>query len=317
MFHAAHHTPQPPLPQHPPRETVLRELGRGVMLRAMQNDGSGGASGTEREKINTGEQRTYWNSLSPEYSRSIRISIDDFHYGPQIPGESELGLLPPSPPRPGATALELGCGGGQNSIWLARRGWKCTALDVSPAQLERATALAKRAGAEVEFGISSIEDFPETTGGRQFDLVHSSHAMEFLEHPGPSVRAMAEATVPGGLVMISTVHPIYNGMWIDGEFEDEDGGDAGSAGSGLFLTNYFRPPDDVRDDANGHAVSRAWPVSAWFDWFRRAGLTVERLLEPAATRDAPYTSDDWAAHGGQLDRIPSTIILLGRKTTGA
>ena len=103
------------------------------------------------------------------------------------------------------------------------------------------------------------------------------------------------------------------GYEVVGEFEDEAGRDAGDAGAGVFLPSYFSPPDDVRDDAFGHAVSRAWPVSAWFDWFRAAGLSVERLAEPAATTDAPYTSDDWADHGGQLDRIPSTLILLGRK----
>jgi len=96
-----------------------------------------------------------------------------------------------------------------------------------------------------------------------------------------------------------------------GEFEDEEGADAGAAGDGLFLPDYFSPPDDVRDDANGHVVSRAWPVSAWFGWFRAAGLEVTALLGPPATPDAPYTSDDWANHGGQLDRIPSTVILVG------
>ena len=45
--------------------------------------------------------------------------------------------------------------------------------------------------------------------------------------------------------------------------------------------------------------------------FRAAGLEVTALLEPPATPDAPYTSDDWANHGGQLDRIPSTVILVG------
>ena len=36
-------------------------------------------------------------------------------------------------------------------------------------------------------------------------------------------------------------------------------------------------------------------------------------LDSPAVRDAPYTSDAWADHGGQLDRIPSTLVLLGRK----
>ena len=268
---------------------------------------------TARETIRTGAQRDYWNALAGEYDAITRIREDDFHYGPQIPGERVLGLLPAFPA--GATALELGCGGAQNSLFLARRGLRCTALDVSAEQLARARARAAAAGVALELLESPIESFPAAVGpGRRFDFVHSSHALEFVEDPGAALRDMAGAAKPGGWVLVSTVHPLFNGQWIEGEFEDESGADAGSAGAGVFLPDYFRPPDDVRDDAFGHAVSRAWPVSAWFDWFRAAGLSVERLAEPAATDDAPYTSDAWADHGGQLDRIPSTLILLGRRT---
>lgn len=266
-----------------------------------------------REEIRTDAQRDYWDALSPAYAAITRIREDDFHFGPQIPGDSELRILPDLPP--GAAALELGCGGGQNSVFLAaKRGLRCTALDVSAAQLERARARAAAAGASVEFLQAPIESFEAAVGrDRRFALVHSSHALEFVEDPATAVRAMARAAEPGGWVLVSTVHPLFNGQWIEGEFEDENGADAGSAGAGLFLPDYFSPPDDVRDDAFGHAVSRAWPVSAWFGWFRDAGLSVERLAEPAAVTDAPYTSDAWADHGGQLDRIPSTLVLLGRK----
>lgn len=270
-----------------------------------------------RETIRPGEQRAYWDALAGEYAAITRIREDDFHYGPQIPGERSLRLLPDFPR--GATALELGCGGGQNSLFLATRlGLRCTALDASGEQLARARARAAAAGAAIDFVQAAIESFPAAVGSRgPFDFVHSSHALEFVEDPGAAVLAMARAAKPGGWVLVSTVHPLFNGQWIEGEFEDETGADAGSAGAGVFLADYFRPPDDVRDDAFGHAVSRAWPVSAWFDWFRAAGLSVERLAEPAATDDAPYTSDDWADHGGQLDRIPSTLVLLGRVRPGS
>ncbi len=264
-----------------------------------------------RERIRTDAQRAYWDAIAGEYRRITRISTDDFHYGPQIPGENALRLLPEF--RKGATALELGCGEGQNSIVLAKRGLRCTALDVSAKQLAVARRLAEREGVNIAFSRGSLEDFGAAVGRRKFDFVHSSHAMEFVEDPAAVVRAMARALKPGGTLMVSTVHPLYNGEWLEGEFEDENGADAGPAGSGLFLTDYFSPPDDVRDDASGHAVSRAWPVSAWFDFFRTAGLTVARMAEPAAVADSPYTSDDWADHGGQLDRIPSTIILVGMK----
>ncbi len=45
----------------------------------------------------------------------------------------------------GGAALELGCGTGDTSIYLAKRGWQVTAVDFVPSALEKARA---KAGAE-------------------------------------------------------------------------------------------------------------------------------------------------------------------------
>lgn len=38
--------------------------------------------------------------------------------------------------RPGARALDLGCGPGRNAVWLAQQGYQVDAIDLSPAALE-------------------------------------------------------------------------------------------------------------------------------------------------------------------------------------
>ena len=252
-------------------------------------------------------QQSYWNRLSGYYHEITRISVRDFHYGPQIPGERKLRLLPKI--IPGMTALELGCGAAQNSVWLAKRGVRCVAADISPQQLAHAAALIEREKVRVELLETSLEKFHLKLRGRSFDLVHSSHAMEFAVRPDLVVRRMAACLNPGGTLMVSTVHPLYNGSWVEGLVED----DSGTVYDGQFLTDYFNPPDDIRYDDYGRVISRAYPVSDWFRWFRAAGLEVTALAEPPAAVNAPYTSDDWADHGGQLDHIPSTLILVARK----
>jgi len=256
------------------------------------------------------QHRRYWNGLADHYQRTMRIATDDFHYGPQIPGERELGLLPPL--RPGDTALELGCGAAQNSLWLARQGVVCTAVDLSAAQLRHARARARAAGLRIRFLRLPIEQLPRRVH-ETFDLVHSSHALEFVEEPARCVVHMAARLRPGGTLMISTVHPLFNGQWVEQVTDDGAPG-----GMGLFLENYFSPPDDTRRRGGRVAVvSRAYPISAWFNWLRAAGLEVVRLEEPPAVSAGtipPYTNRAWDRHGGELHAIPGTLILLARKS---
>lgn len=268
-------------------------------------------------------QRAYWNGLADEYQRITRISEEDFHYGPQLPGEAQLKLLPEL--RAGMRALELGCGAAQNSVYLAKRGLDCTALDISSEQIRHAKEGAARAGVAIRFVTSPVEHFVSNVEGA-FEFIHSSHALEFVDAPQAVLKAVYEALTPGGVFVFSTVHPLYNGEWIGDEEDDacENGADFavenedGIQERGLFLTNYFSPPDDVRYDDAGNPVviSRAYPISAWFDWLRAAGFEILRFAEPKAVpydETPPYTSDAWAEPDGELLAIPGTLVFVARK----
>lgn len=254
-------------------------------------------------------QRGYWNGLATGYQAQMHITMDDFHYGPQIHGERELGLLPRF--TPDMRALELGCGAAQNSVWLARQGVECTAVDLATAQLRHARVNARKSGVKIRFLSFPIEQLSQRIRS-SFDFIHSSHAMEFVANPAVCVAQMAKRLRPGGTLMISTVHPLYNGDWVE---QMSFGGQPGEMG--IFLTNYFKPPDDVRRRGRKvEVVSRAYPLSAWFRWLRTAGLEVTHLEEPAAVPDntpAPYSNRDWAHHDGQLHATPATVIFVARR----
>ncbi len=262
-------------------------------------------------------QRLYWDNLSARYQRVMEISTDDFHYGPQIPGESRLRLLPQL--NPGMRALELGCGGGQNSVWLAKQGLTCDAFDISAEQLKHARALARREGVKISFAKGALDRWPTRFKG-PYDLIHSSHAMEFADNPADVIGRAAQALRPGGTLVISTVHPLYNGDWVEG-FDEEGGAEC----MGLFLRNYFNPPDDIRRKKGRiEVISRAYPVSSWFRWMRDAGLEVVAIEEPAELDETlpngtkakpPYTNVDWADNEGELAAIPGTLVVVARNAT--
>jgi ubiquinone/menaquinone biosynthesis C-methylase UbiE len=56
-----------------------------------------------------------------------------------------------SPALSPAAALELGCGTGDTSIYLAKQGWQVTAVDFVPAALDKARAKARVDNVGVNF----------------------------------------------------------------------------------------------------------------------------------------------------------------------
>src|SRR5436190_3089139 len=66
-------------------------------------------------------------------------------------------------------ALDVGCGEGADAIWLARRGWTVTAIDISDVAVRRARAAAELAGVTVEWlcGDALLTPFPAGS----FDLM--------------------------------------------------------------------------------------------------------------------------------------------------
>src|SRR5690606_25807973 len=70
-------------------------------------------------------------------------------------------------------ALELGCGKGDDAVWLARQGWSVTAVEISRTALDYVAANAERAGVSDRITLEQHDlsrSFPEG----QFDLVTAS-----------------------------------------------------------------------------------------------------------------------------------------------
>ena len=99
-------------------------------------------------------------------------------------------------------ALDLGCGEGADSIWLAERGWRVTAVDIAPTALERAAANAAAAGVEERVDFRR-HDLAHTFPGGDFDLVSAHYLHSPVGFPRDHVlRAAAGAVAPGGLLLV-------------------------------------------------------------------------------------------------------------------
>jgi SAM-dependent methyltransferase len=256
----------------------------------------------------------YWDQLADQYQSETRISTRDFHYGPLLPGDRELGLLPTD--LKGKTCLELGAGAAQNSIYLAAQGATCTALDISEKQLAFARQLATKRGLPltlVRGGLDELDALDLPT----FDLVHSTYALPFADDPGKVVETIARKLLnPGGTLLLTMGHPLYSGEWIELDQDER----------GLFLTDYFYPPNDTRtmEKTDSLTVARYYPISEMIDWLLDAGLHLTRFLEPRPLpiptmkeedilNRVPYDSPGWRENFDALDTVPVVAVLKATK----
>jgi len=97
-------------------------------------------------------------------------------------------------------ALDLGAGEGRNAVWLAKSGWRVTALDVSAVALARATERAVEEGVELDWIQTDWREY--RPGPSSFDL-----AIISFMHPEPDERASmfglaSGALVPGGQLFV-------------------------------------------------------------------------------------------------------------------
>jgi len=99
--------------------------------------------------------------------------------------------------------LDLGCGEGADSIWLAERGWQVTGLDVSATAIGRAQAAA--AQLTIPDGHLSwiAHDLATWTADGVFDLVSACFLHSPVEFPRTDVlRRAAGLITPGGHLLI-------------------------------------------------------------------------------------------------------------------
>ncbi len=257
----------------------------------------------------TNPNETYWEETAPDYVASTQISLTDFHYGPLLPGDSDLGLIPDDVTD--WLCLEIASGAGHNSISLARRGAICTAMDLSPAQLAVGKTLAAEQNLQVNYQLVDMDKLPPLD---TYKLIHTN-SLNFSNDPAALLSRLADALEPGGTLIASAIHPLFHGEWLEIEEGEQ----------GLFLSDYFDPEDDIRaaTESGVEIHSRSYPISQLFTWIREAGLTVDALLEPAAVNvsdcpdkapeSVPYYSKEWAEWYGQLSKMPVMCIFKAIK----
>ena len=118
--------------------------------------------------------------------------------------ESRLAVFPEDVA--GLRAIELGCGTGYVSSWLARAGAHPVGVDVSVRQLVTARAMQVEFGIEFPLVLGSAEQVP--CGGGSFDLAISEYGASLWCDPFRWIPEAARLLVPGGCLVFVRPSPL-------------------------------------------------------------------------------------------------------------
>jgi tocopherol O-methyltransferase len=134
----------------------------------------------------------------------------------------------------GATILDVGCGYGGSSIYLAQKyGTQATGITISPVQVEMATQAAAKVGANAKFLCMDAEAMTFT---EPFDLVWSVESISHYPSYAKFFESAAKLVKPGGAMAVidwfkkdgltarehkKHLEPIEKGMMIELHTMDE------------------------------------------------------------------------------------------------
>ncbi|WP_424812429.1 class I SAM-dependent methyltransferase [Roseococcus sp. YIM B11640] len=203
------------------------------------------------------------------------------------------------PPLAGARVLDLGCGFG----WFARFAREQGAshvlgLDVSERMLARAAEMTRDDAIEYRRADLDAAGFPESA----FDLVFSSLALHYIVDLGALIGRIARALKPGGAMVVSMEHPVFQAPprkeWAEHE------------GRRIWpLQDYFREGPRLTDWFVPDVQMHHRTMGTILRYILGAGLALTHLEEwcPDAAQIALHP--EWEK---ELDR-PIFLLLAARK----
>lgn len=247
------------------------------------------------------DQRMAWNAVSAAYQKLHARSLQSASYGPWAPLEGELRLLGDVT---GLHILDLGCGGGQDSIAFARQGAIVTGIDLSEMQIAHARRLAAAEDVTVDFLLGSADALGafETAAS---DIVFSSYTFPYIADIAGCLAECARVLRPGGRLVFSLDHPARDC------FYDEEAGEL----LPYPARSYFdeTPVCWTFDGTPVRMQSYHRSMDKWITLLGEAGFGLTRLVEPAPSRamlDDLWPEDDPRA---PLRNLPQCVIFLAEK----
>ena len=244
--------------------------------------------------------RRHWNDMAHEWvDAAERNWTAEVTWGIWGIPEDELHILPDD--MTGMDAIELGCGTGYVSSWLARRGATVTGIDISERQLATAARLAAEHHVDLGLIHGSAEEVPLPDGS--FDFAISEYGAVLWCDPDRWLPEARRLLRPGGRLVFLTNHPLTHvaSPWDGSNLVRE------------FVRPYFGigRQDWTGVDIDPGGIEFNLPIAEWFRRLTDLGFTVEAIHELRAPEGDPDEVQFFVDRGWAHD-FPSELVLVAR-----
>ena len=193
------------------------------------------------------EVRSRWNRNAAFWDDYMGEHSNDFHNLLVRPAMERLLTV-----KAGDHVLDIACGNGNFSRFLAGLGARVTAIDGSAGMIEKARNRSEGHGTgvsenetagEIDYRVIDVTDTKalETLGTRTFDAAVSNMAVMDMAEIGPMFAAVHGLLKPGGVFVFSLTHPCFQAPFAVryAEQVDQDGRMIQKAG--MKIDRYLTP----------------------------------------------------------------------------
>jgi SAM-dependent methyltransferase len=139
--------------------------------------------------------------MAEQISWNDRYRDDDLPWDTGRPSSELQRVVGQDAVRP-CRALELGCGTGTNSVWLAQQGFEVTGIDVAPLAVDQAEQRAGAAAVTVRFIVADLFRLPDWDGAFEFFFDRGCYHAARREAPKQYAPAVARMLASGGRGLI-------------------------------------------------------------------------------------------------------------------